>query len=286
MRKIELPTRGDLIEAAQFAGLEISENFRRSVSLETKADGTLVTAVDKSINDYLLSWSRRFDVDFIGEEGNGCMEIHDHIIYVDPLDGTGAYSRGLAGATVVITLMRKLDGESYFTPVISVIHDPLGGWTWSAEQGKGAWQGIEGGLVESGRTTISLTESSNLLITVCTWRNVPYQLDKVAQILSSTPGIDNQSFGSIALGGGLIASNFMHATVFGGNSAAETVAMGLIVTEAGGVSIDLSGKPLVVFKKIYPNTGKTDFQLPFGAIIASSNEVAQKLVRVVSDCNK
>ena len=167
-----------------------------------------------------------------------------------------------------------------WSPSISVIHEPLTGWTWSAERGKGTFVRTPENSDEKFNLRIINSEEDDLEITVVVWRGVPYELDKVSQFCHEQENIHNQPFGSVALGGGLIASSLMHATLYPGKSATETAAMSLIVTEAGGVTTDLFGAPLTNYTKVVYG-GKEDFHMPRGAIVASSESVAEKLSNIV-----
>lgn len=277
---MSLPTRRDLVRAVQEAARPISDNFRKPHTVKIKEDGTPVTSVDLAVHENLKRWTSHFPgLGYIGEEGNDFSEKCQHTLYVDPLDGTNAYRRGQANSTTVATLMRHVEGNSW-EPAEAVIHDPIGGWTWSVSRG-------EDTLTQSNRDGVVEVHENHLVgllapyqVTVCVWPNVPHNLDEVLRLIKDRPDYQDQAFGSIALGAGLIASGGMHATLFGGKSAVETAAMSLIVRGAGGLATDFSGEHLGLYELAKQN-GKLDFVLPNGAIMSSHKMLTKDLVQIV-----
>lgn len=102
-----IPNIIQMHQAVVQVGHIIQQQSQQGFDVATKYDNSLVTSIDKAANEYLRQWSEKFAVDFIGEEGNDEMIGHDHIIYVDPLDGTSTFIAGKAEVSVVLTLMKK-----------------------------------------------------------------------------------------------------------------------------------------------------------------------------------
>ena len=274
-----LPTTLDMRDAVVMAAKPIKENFRRSVQTDTKKDGTLVTAVDIQVNDALRDWADTYDVDYIGEEGNGKMSGRDHIIVVDPLDGTGAYHRGLFGTTSVMTLMER-QNELWF-PKRAIIHEPGTGWTWLGSEKKRTM------LFESPGAGYALSEKQRSVTapyrtTTVTWRGVPMGLSEVRKAFEQHMDIQDQSIGGIALCGGLLASGLMEASLFAGTSAIETVAMMLVARGAGNIALDLHGNELTGFELKEDKAGKLDFHMPYGALICANQELADMLLEIIA----
>lgn len=268
-----------LAEAVQLAGSHIRTNFRQPPVIQIKEDGTPVTKTDMAVHDELMHWtSCHYGLGYIGEEGNAFLPDNDHVLYVDPLDGTNAYLRGLASATIVASLMKRTTA-THWEPVMSVIHDPIHHWTWcSNEQGDGFLVRRDQGTHRIPLRVMGITTPWR--VTAVAWRHAPYNMKLVRDELVASSDMDHQSFGATALGGGLIASGLTNAILFGGRSAVETAAMSLVVRSAGGIATDLFGTELKMYE-LTEKDGKYDFYLPRGSIMSSSQELTDRLVRAV-----
>jgi len=273
-----------LPELAQMraAATEIADIIRLSnqdgYEVETKADQSLVTSIDKMANEMLRKWSEQFAVDFIGEEGNDEIIGHDHIIYVDPLDGTSTYIAGKAEVSVVITLMKKTDYG--WIPQAAVIHEALTGRSWSTWASSGVHYSDHPAQKTRRLPRISPV-SGKAHVSVITWRDVPFNLGEIRNRIEIYPNMHHHGCGNTSINGGLIASGRMHASLYGGPSAVETAAMTLMVKEAGGVATNLFGNPLSGFELKLDSTGKLDFALTHGAIMASDQALANTLTEIV-----
>lgn len=127
-------------ELALKAGKRIMELIHTDLIRERKADKSLVTNADHAANDILLEGLRkafpghRILSEETGLEGPSGAE---SVWLVDPLDGTRAFARGVAGFSVMVGLLRK--GR----PVLGVVYDPLEGFLYEAARGSGCflWEG-------------------------------------------------------------------------------------------------------------------------------------------------
>jgi len=260
-------------EAASF----IASDFRQPSSFTIKEDGTYVTDTDKAVDHYLCNWVRDCfpHMGYISEESKGILpDDCTHALYVDPLDGTHAFMRGLASVTTVATIMEK-DG-AYWYPVTTVIVDQIH---------EDIWGETLGDQTAGNGKYCTVTKAERPRITISTWPDVPFNLLEVLRTIEDQNLYDHQQFGGIALGAGLIASGFMQATVFGGKSAVETVAMSLIVRGAGGIATDLDGNQLAGYQLIEIGD-RLDFHLPRGAIMASDQALVTELVQLIKYKNK
>ncbi|MBP9843261.1 MAG: hypothetical protein KBC62_04670 [Candidatus Pacebacteria bacterium] len=257
-----------LTNIAGVAGLFVADDFGKPHSVTDKDDGTPVTPIDIQINEYLADRAKDWGHGFLGEEGNGA-EDAEYTFFVDPLDGTGAYIRGMATATVIISVMH------YGEPISAVIHNPITKQMWVAGKGEGAWYAR--GDTELVRTYVAKNPQKRWRTAICAWPGVGENFTHFQASVLADSRFNDQQMGAIGLGGGLIASGTLHATAYGATSAVETAAMSLIVREAGGIAIDLLGNPLERFE-LGEHKGKTDFLLPHGAIIACNQHVAEALL--------
>ncbi len=105
------------------------------VDTRPKGDRDVVTAADLASERLILErLAERFPADgIVGEEGAATRPKSTRRWYVDPLDGTLNYSRGLPVWCVSMALF------DHGHPVLGVIVDPIRDETFSAATGRGAW---------------------------------------------------------------------------------------------------------------------------------------------------
>lgn len=281
---MDLPTRKKLVDITQVSvSLSgIYETFRNLPKFDTKADSTLVTEIDHAIQSEFFRRIKRSGLHLIGEEeGSQMVEGAKFAVAIDPLDGTGAFVRGIPTSACAVTILENRNGLWF--PIMAVIQElTRDGWTWSAEEAGQTY--FEYRNVKESECLIP-TCSAPYRVTISSWPGAAFGLDSVIGRLNYAE-FQNQAFGSIALGAGLIASGGTHATVFAGNSALETVAMMLIVRGAGGVATDMYGNDLAGFELCFDEkSGKPDFVLPDGAIMAANRDLAKKLSAKVLSMN-
>ena len=122
--------------AARRAGDMLKAHFGMSLNIETKADRSLVTNLDKEaeriIVDMLTAAFPAYGI--IGEEGGAKSRSGEYTWVIDPLDGTHNYIRGVPVYGVSIGLMR---GKEF---VAGVIYMPAEGDLYTAEKGGGSWK--------------------------------------------------------------------------------------------------------------------------------------------------
>lgn len=267
--RMRVPTLTELLAVVKDAGQIISDNFGLPHDVTDKNDGTPVTAIDHQINTLFALFAEKHGIGFIGEEGNGDIDCN-WVLYVDPLDGTGAFLRGMATCTVVASIMFM--GE----PITAIIHNPITGQTWSAEENNfcSHWRNEGAGEV---LVRTNNPESVPYKTAICAWPGVDERFLRFQKRIVEDSFFSDQQMGAFAIGGGLIASGLLDATAISGGSAVEAAAMSLIVREAGGVAVDLYGKELGTFE-FGEHKNKSDFLLPHGALFASNKQVVEALL--------
>jgi len=123
-------------EMAITAG-ELTLDYFQTDRLDTerKADGTPVTVADKLTERHLReAIGARFPDDAIkGEEEADTPGTSGRCWYIDPIDGTSAFTRGVPTYS---TLLAIIDGEG---PAVGVIHLPALGETVTAGRGVGCF---------------------------------------------------------------------------------------------------------------------------------------------------
>ena len=127
------------VTAARAAGDEILRLSGGGVAVETKADSSPVTVCDRAAEAIILEALRAAapGVPVIAEEEVAAGRIPAHgnrFFLVDPLDGTKEFVRGGPDYTVNIGL---IVGGS---PLLGVVHQPIGGISWAGVAGQGAFR--------------------------------------------------------------------------------------------------------------------------------------------------
>lgn len=265
-----------LVDAVTTFSKPIVENFGKNIEYTLKDDNTPLSVIDTTINDSFADWVKLIpNLGMIGEEGNQDTG-NKFLLLVDPLDGTGAFLRGMATCTVIATIMKMKD-DNQGEAVCSVIYNPITKEVWCGEDGEGAYKmfgrtGTEEILHVSPRKHGGVIRTA-----ICAWPEASHDMLKVSQGIASDFLFNDQQMGALGIGGALVAQGTIDATVCGVTSAVEVAAMSLLVKEAGGVCIDLCGKPINSFE-LGVWKGKEDFLLPNGAIVASDQTVAKTLL--------
>ncbi|MDX2010001.1 MAG: bifunctional phosphoribosyl-AMP cyclohydrolase/phosphoribosyl-ATP diphosphatase HisIE [Myxococcaceae bacterium] len=122
-------------EVARVAGGKALSYFRRGVTVETKADGTPVTVADREAEFAARAWiAAHFPEDgIVGEEGDSVRPDARRRWYVDPIDGTKAFVRGvpLWGTLVAVAEGDEVLAGALFCPALDELV--------AAERGRGCF---------------------------------------------------------------------------------------------------------------------------------------------------
>jgi histidinol phosphatase-like enzyme (inositol monophosphatase family) len=120
---------------ARLAGEKALTYFQRGVAVETKADGTPVTVADREAELAARAWvAQHFPEDgIVGEEGDSVRPEARRRWYVDPIDGTKAFVRGvpLWGTLVAVAEGDEVLAGALFCPALNELV--------AAERGKGCF---------------------------------------------------------------------------------------------------------------------------------------------------
>jgi histidinol-phosphatase len=110
-------------------------HFRTKLEIDTKPDGSLVTEADKAIETMIRTRIADAypDHGIVGEEFGREARGADIRWYVDPIDGTHNFLRGIPLFGVLLAVER--DGELQ----VGVMSAPALGQRWYAARGQGAW---------------------------------------------------------------------------------------------------------------------------------------------------
>jgi myo-inositol-1(or 4)-monophosphatase len=137
MMRAGIESRRELAEAAVIAaGQVLTGFFRTPLESRTKRGGSMVTAADHAAEEVLTARiAAAFPEDSIlAEEGGFTAGDPGWCWTLDGLDGTQNFLAGVPFFAVAVAVLAER------RPVVGVIHDPMRGETYAAEQGRGAWR--------------------------------------------------------------------------------------------------------------------------------------------------
>ena len=275
-----------LIKIVENSATPIADAFGLPVSFTGKDGRTdaagAVTDIDQTVQTRLME---ALPGDFMGEEEGQRITGSDFIWLTDPLDGTGAFIRGLASSTCVVTLMHLQNGKG--KPVMTVIHNPITKQTWSAQAKMGAYYQYANYQERQCVLEAQPDLPEKILSTVLVWPGNDFCFHKVKQAVVSDALYDTQDFNALATAYATIVTGTTHLAACRAGAAYETAAAALLLQEAGGVVYDLDGRCLITngfpIQEVF---GKTTFALPRGAVAASSECVAQEFLTLVHNIHK
>jgi myo-inositol-1(or 4)-monophosphatase len=218
--------------AAREAGRVIRERFRTRVRSRRKDGTSVVTAVDRAAEERIIARLRRaFPAHArLGEESGTAAPARasEYAWCIDPLDGTDNFLLGVPFVSVAIALLHR------GAPVVAVVHDPLRDETFTATRGGGAFRGAARLRCRPG----ALTDLSIVAVRHRFFR------DGRGRLLGGLPTRKFRCLGSIALELAYAAQGSWHACIAGGARLWDIAAGALLVAEAGGVVLDLAGRPV------------------------------------------
>jgi myo-inositol-1(or 4)-monophosphatase len=202
-----------------------------------KSKGQAVTAVDGAVErvarDAILGAFPDHAV--LGEEGGWTEGTADVVWYVDPIDGTTNFSRGIPFFSISIGVIHR--GR----PVVGHVVDPLRGEHFRGVDGKGAWLGeeriavSEAAAMDQANVTVQSTAGSRFV-------RAPGAMLEIHRRFQKT-----RKFGSIALELAYVACGRLDFLLAGEDHPQPwwDIAGGWkLVDEAGGKVVDLAGNPV------------------------------------------
>lgn len=222
-------------EIATEAG-ELAARFFRSETIGTREKGSrdVVTAGDLASEELLRNrLAEAFPTDgIVGEEGTSVDSSSGRRWYLDPIDGTLNFSRGLPIWCVSLALFDE------HGPLLGVIRDPLRGDTFRAARGHGA--DLNGKrLVTSG-----LADLDQAVVHVTVDFNEDSMRAGLVDIGNLAPRIlRSRNIGSAALALAYVAAGHFDAMVHRYAHTWDYGAGVLLIREAGGCVTDMAGRP-------------------------------------------
>jgi len=222
--------------AAQAAGHELRSLYHQPMTVRSKGLRDLQTEADLAAERAVVALLREGSPDalIVTEEAASRPEPEPGQLawYIDPLDGTTNYARGLPGFSVSIAAAR--DGIVQ----CGVVYDPLLDLVFGAQRGQGAYCNGE-------RLHVSQTADVGSSLVLLDWPRDPAPREAMADLLSRVvPVVDAvRSRGSAAFGMCAVAAGWADAYFQLTLQPWDVAAGWLIVEEAGGRVTDLAGAP-------------------------------------------
>lgn len=238
----------------------IIQSSRRTVTRVKTADNNVVTEADERSHAYITDVIRRTYPEHVilSEEGDithTAWKTASHVWFVDPLDGTTAFSFGIPQYSVTIAYYQ--DGQ----PRVAATYDPSHSDLYVAERGKGAF-------LNGKRIRVMEPES---LARSCVSMGTPYEHDHFRMVLTAIDRLHEQRSTVTSLPAALSAAYVACGRLslyFEPELKPWDVAAGvLLVKEAGGVIATIDGEPFSIF----------DFE----TFIAGSPMITQRFIKLM-----
>lgn len=252
----------DLLEFAKNIALQageiMRENFMTDMEVIKKANNTPVTIADTKINELVIETVKKSypHHSILGEEASHQAAESEYTWVCDPIDGTIAYTFGLA--TNVFSLILAHHG----IPELGVVYDPHLKRMYTAQKGKGAYR--DNKIIKV--NNLPLKEA----VVGCTSKN-----SAIVNAPNLHADIEKACFRIMYLGctvyeGVLVASGHLAGHVFVGNGAHDGIASALFITEAGGRVTDLFGN-------------EQRYDEPLKGVIATNGIIHDEILKLVQN---
>jgi len=228
---------------AREAGKVILEVYGTNFEVSRKDDHSPITLADRRSHRLIADSLRaRYpDIPVLSEEGREVpFEIRRNwrrFWLIDPLDGTKEFVRRNGEFTVNIALVEDC------RPVAGIIHIPVPDRLFMADVREGCWE-----IMDSGRRALKVSQvASNGPVRVVRSRSHP--TPGLHEFLSLFPSYQITNRGSALKFCAIAEGEADFYPRFGPTWEWDTAAGHAIVTAAGGVMLDMSGKPLAYNKE-------------------------------------
>lgn len=225
------------------AGMLIRQKMNQPFVITTKSgENDLVTEVDREIEAYLTREIRAaYPTHYVvSEEGYGDDEIDKEgtVWLIDPIDGTTNFIHQKRNFAISIGVYHARIGE------IGFIYDVNADVLYSAKKGEGAYK--NGVKLEKLSTDKKLTESMISLNHYWLMDNQHYDREVMQELLRKVRG--TRTFGSAALEFAFVAEGAIDAYFKKRLEPWDIAAGMIIVNEVGGMTTNLFGDEVDIFK--------------------------------------
>ncbi|KAM7390214.1 hypothetical protein PAMA_008410 [Pampus argenteus] len=256
------------VEVTKRAGEMIREALQKNIAVMQKSSPVdLVTETDQKVEQLIISSIKeKYPThSFIGEEsvaaGAPSVLTDNPTWIIDPIDGTTNFVHRFPFVSVSIGFTVKKEIE--FGIVYSCIEDKM----YTARKGKGAFcNGVP--IRVSGQEDIS----QSLVLTEINFKNNPEQFNTMlanVNTILTIPVHGIRSPGSAAINMCLVACGSADAYYHMGIHCWDMAGGAAVVTEAGGVIVDISGGSFDLMSR--------------RLIVASSKAIAERIVKEITE---
>lgn len=228
------PSLEFLMEIGRQAGEILREGYGKEHQVEYKGPIDLVTEIDKHSEKFLVEriLGQFPDHMIVAEEGGLTDGQKDNLWYIDPVDGTSNYAKGLP--MFCVSIAYAAEGKMK----LAAAYDPLRDEMFTAEKGMGAW--MNGHPIHVSDVD-DLTTS--MLVT-----GFPYDMDQKENNIEYFIHFVRKAhtvrrLGSAVLDQTYVAMGRLDGYWESGLSAWDIAAGTLIIEEAGGKVTTLTGAP-------------------------------------------
>lgn len=236
------------IKAARAAGKIAMRYFGKKINVETKTDGTPVTAADKLCEKKIISIIKKYfpEHGIVGEE-SGEMKGNESRWFVDPIDGTKDFIRAAPFFATLIGLEKKgrlLAGVISLPALNKIIY---------AEKGRGAYS-------DGKRLRVSGTNAIKESYVLHGSLKGFYKM-KLAAILERLAAAGTIRSFSSSYGFSLVAAGVADANIEPVVMPWDLAATKIVIEEAGGRMTDLNGKDTIYGGNAIASNGKLHNEL-------------------------
>jgi myo-inositol-1(or 4)-monophosphatase len=256
-----------LLSALKKSGDILLKNFGQSVDFKIKeSQSSIVTNADLKSDTLIVKMiSKRFPShNIISEESGYSDRLSKYTWVIDPLDGTSNFASALPWFGILITLFENN------LPILGGAYLPINDLLYFAERGKGAFRNGNPFKMEINRDlknslfsfSVDYTDNEVFLNrSISIYKN----LVKATRNIRSTNSLVDFLYVAEGKFGGCIN---LFTRIW------DISALGLIISEAGGVMKDINGEELLF--SLNKNIVEKNF-----AVIAGSEEIIRELRKVV-----
>ncbi|MCU0506313.1 MAG: histidinol-phosphatase [Chloroflexi bacterium] len=228
------------LEVATEADAIALRGFRSGLATETKADGSFVTEADRAVERLVRDRiaDRYPDHGIVGEEEAAFQADASVRWYVDPIDGTHNFMRGVPLFGTLMACER--DGELQ----VGVLSAPALGERWFARRGGGAWSAGTGPAGSGAPRRMAVSAIDSIARSQLLFSSLP-DLERTRLAPGVMPLLRSawrsRGFGDF-WGYALVADGSAEAMVETDVSVWDLAAPVILVEEAGGRFTDLAGE--------------------------------------------
>lgn len=216
-------------DVARLAGKVALQHYRTGIAVETKGDGSPVTAADRAAEVAAREWiAHQFPGDEALGEEFGLTPGQGRQWLIDPIDGTKTFVRGvpLWGTMIAVAERGTVLAGAIFCPAVDELV--------AAAVGEGCWHNGSRCAV----STVSRIEDATLLVTDASFRYNPHRAPRWAALAARAAV--TRTWGD-CYGYLLVATGRAEAMVDDRLSPWDAASLIPIITEAGGVWSDWRG---------------------------------------------